>query len=179
MKNKYKNEYNSLLKEHFNYDELKEEQLEIIYNIVKKKKDVLAILATGFGKSVCYQIPFLVTNKCVIVISPLISLMEDQMKQLDELEIPNCCFNETTAWKNGFREVSKLVYWNNKTPTVETNFRIKKWLGCNNKWLKQGAEDGKKFTIDKAYDIDAIQQTYYWDFCRNYFKEKYPTETFY
>lgn len=84
-----------------------------------------------------------------------------------------------TAWKNGFREVSKLVYWNNKTPTVETNFRIKKWLGCNNKWLKQGAEDGKKFTIDKAYDIDAIQQTYYWDFCRNYFKEKYPTETFY
>ena len=84
-----------------------------------------------------------------------------------------------TAWKNGFREVSKLIYWNHKTPTVETNFRIKKWLNCNNEWLKQGAVDGKQFTIDKKYNLEAIQQTYYWDFCRSYFKEKYPNETFY
>ena len=84
-----------------------------------------------------------------------------------------------TAWKNGFREVSKLVYWNKKTPTVETNFRIKKWTTCENKWLKQGAIDGKQFTIDNDYNFDSIQKSYYWDFCRTYFKQKYPNETFY
>jgi hypothetical protein len=84
-----------------------------------------------------------------------------------------------TAWKNGFREVSKLVYWNKKTPTVETNFRIKKWTTCENKWLKQGAIDGKQFTIDNNYNFDSIQKSYYWDFCRTYFKQKYPNETFY
>ena len=100
MKSKYKDLYNDILNKNFNYQKLKEEQLKIIYNIIQKKKDVLAVLATGFGKSICYQIPFLVTNKCVIVISPLISLMEDQMKQLEKLNIPNCCFNESIKYKN-------------------------------------------------------------------------------
>ena len=60
-------------------------QQKIIYNIVHKRRDVLAVLATGFGKSICYQLPFLLSNKAVIVISPLISLMDDQIKQLNEL----------------------------------------------------------------------------------------------
>lgn len=103
MKTKIFNKYNTILKEHFGYDSLKEEQYKIIYNIVHKRRDVLAVLATGFGKSICYQLPFLLSNKSVIVISPLISLMDDQIKQLNELNIPNCCFNETTTWKNGIK----------------------------------------------------------------------------
>lgn len=115
MKSKLKKEYNDILKKYFGYDELKREQQKIIYNVIQKKRDVLAVLATGFGKSICYQIPFLITKKCVVVISPLISLMEDQMKQLDELDIPNCCFNETTTWKNGlkgdiFKGNYKIIY---------------------------------------------------------------------
>ena len=102
MKNKLKQKYNEILKKYFGYEELKSEQQKIIYNIVKKKKDVLAVLATGFGKSVCYQIPFLLTQKCVIVISPLISLMQDQMKQLKELNIPTCSFSES-SWKNSIK----------------------------------------------------------------------------
>ena len=115
MRKKLKNEYNILLKKYFGYEKLKKEQFKIIYNIIHKKKDILAVLATGFGKSICYQLPFLITNKCVIVVSPLISLMEDQMKQLNELNISNCCFNETTTWKSGlkgeiFKGNYKIIY---------------------------------------------------------------------
>lgn len=84
-----------------------------------------------------------------------------------------------TAWKNGFREVSKLVYWNKHTPTVETSYRIKKWLNCNNEWLKKGASDGEQFTKESNFNLDKIQKTYYWDFCRKTFNSKYPAETSY
>jgi len=99
---KYKilNKCNSLLKDYFGYDELKNIQFDIIYNIVYKNRDVLAVLPTGYGKSLCYQLPFLLTNECVVVISPLISLMEDQKSILDKLNIPNCTFNETLKDKN-------------------------------------------------------------------------------
>ena len=84
-----------------------------------------------------------------------------------------------TAWKNAFREVSKLELWQNKKPTVENRFRLKKWLQTDNLWLRKGAVDGKKFTIESKYNEDVILQTYTWDFCREKFKSLYPTETFY
>ena len=84
-----------------------------------------------------------------------------------------------TAWKNAFREVSKLVLWQNKKPTVETRHRLKRWLETDNEWLSKGARDGKKFTEDCDYDEEKILQTYSWDFCRNRFKSLYPTQTFY
>ena len=84
-----------------------------------------------------------------------------------------------TAWKNGFREVSKLVLWQNKKPTVETKYRLKKWLQTEHEWLMKGALDGKTFTEECQYDNGKILQTYTWDFCRARFKSLYPTETFY
>lgn len=84
-----------------------------------------------------------------------------------------------TAWKNGFREVSKLVLWQNKKPTVETKHRLKKWLQTEHEWLKKGALDGKSFTEECEYDNEKILQTYAWDFCRARFRSLYPTETFY
>ena len=84
-----------------------------------------------------------------------------------------------TAWKNAFREVSKLELWQNKKPTVENRFRLKKWLETDNHWLRKGAEDGKRFTIESKYNEEVILQTYTWDFCRKKFKSLYPTETFY
>ena len=84
-----------------------------------------------------------------------------------------------TAWKNAFREVSKLVLWQNKKPTVETKFRLNKWLQTDNEWLSKGSNDGKQFTEQCGYDEDAILKTYEWDFCREKFKSLYPTETFY
>ncbi len=84
-----------------------------------------------------------------------------------------------TAWKNAFREVSKLVLWQHRKPTIETGYRLKKWLDTDNKWLANGAMDGKQFTEESEYDEDKILQTYTWDFCREKFKSLYPTETFY
>lgn len=84
-----------------------------------------------------------------------------------------------TAWKNAFREVSKLVLWQKKKPTVETRHRLKKWLGTDNLWLARGSHDGKSFTEECKFDEDKILQSYTWDFCRERFKSLYPTETFY
>ncbi len=84
-----------------------------------------------------------------------------------------------TAWKNAFREVSKLVLWHSKKPTVETSHRLKKWLNTDNEWLAKGSHDGKQFTEECEFEEDKILQTYTWDFCREKFKQLYPTETFY
>ena len=84
-----------------------------------------------------------------------------------------------TAWKNAFREVSKLVLWQNSKPTVETRYRLKKWLETDNEWLAKGSHDGKKFTEECKYDESKLLQTYNWNFCREKFKSLYPTETVY
>ena len=52
---------NKILKEHFGYDKLKDKQEEIITSLLNGK-DTVGILATGYGKSICYQLPFLITK---------------------------------------------------------------------------------------------------------------------
>ena len=53
-------DYNAILKKYYGYDTLKTEQFKIINTILNRKRDACAILATGFGKSICYQLPFLI-----------------------------------------------------------------------------------------------------------------------
>lgn len=84
---------------------LKDLQLKIINNLLKGK-DVIALLATGYGKSICYQLPFIITKKCVIVISPLIALMEDQMISLNKVNISTICFNSNLT--NQLKDVEKM-----------------------------------------------------------------------
>ena len=76
-----------ILKTLYGYDEFRNKQKEIIENIVNGK-DVFTIMPTGGGKSICYQIPSLMYNGLSIVISPLISLMKDQVDELKRIGLP-------------------------------------------------------------------------------------------
>lgn len=68
-------------------------QYEIVKSILNKENSII-ILPTGYGKSVCYQLPFLINqDKFVIVIAPLISLINDQKEKLDRINIPVECFH--------------------------------------------------------------------------------------
>jgi len=89
------------------------------------------------------------------------------------------CPDNYTAWKNAFREVSKLILWNKQRPTVETGYRIEKWLSTDNTWLKRGAHDAKKFVEDSNFDIVKIEETYSWKFTKETFSKLYPAEQSY
>ena len=85
--------YNKKLKKYFGYETLKFEQFKIIYNVCHLQNDVCAILNTGFGKSINFQLSVVLYKKCVICISPLISLMHEQNLEMIQKNIPVCCFN--------------------------------------------------------------------------------------
>ena len=84
------------LKTVFGYDEFRTSQANIIDNVLHGQ-NTFAIMPTGGGKSLCYQIPAIVLNKLTVVISPLISLMQDQVRQLRELDVNAAFLNSTLS----------------------------------------------------------------------------------
>ena len=104
---------NETLLKYFGYSKLKDKQEDII-NSILNKKDTIGILATGYGKSICYQLPYLLTKKSVIVISPLISLMEDQKHKLESLNIDVYCLNSN----NPNKQSNKYDLKNGKTGII-------------------------------------------------------------
>ena len=82
------------LKKYFGYDIFRPGQEEIITAIINGR-NCLAILPTGGGKSLCYQIPALINDNFSIVVSPLIALMRDQVNKLQALGIPAAYVNST------------------------------------------------------------------------------------
>lgn len=105
-----------LLKQYYGFDSLRNGQEEIIENIINKN-DSLAIMPTGSGKSLCYQLPALYFDGITLVVSPLISLMKDQVSDLNLSGIRaafiNSSLNERQIEKallNAKNSMYKIIY---------------------------------------------------------------------
>lgn len=86
-----------VLKTVFGYDEFRPLQKDIISNVLKGH-DTLAVMPTGGGKSLCYQLPALILEGITVVVSPLISLMQDQVSSLETAGIHSAFLNSSLSW---------------------------------------------------------------------------------
>ena len=95
------------LNEFFGFDSFRDGQLEIIEAILKFN-NVLAVLPTGAGKSICYQIPALLSDNFSIVISPLIALMKDQVDALNKYKEVAAFINSTMSYSETEEVINKI-----------------------------------------------------------------------
>nr|WP_082105864.1 DNA helicase RecQ [Methanosarcina sp. 1.H.T.1A.1] len=104
----------SVLRQYFGYTAFRPLQEEIIRDVLDRK-DVFVLMPTGGGKSICYQLPALLLDGVTVVVSPLISLMKDQVDGLDANGIAAACMNSTQS----AREIRDI-----KTAFLENRLKI-------------------------------------------------------
>lgn len=137
----------TILKQTFGYDEYRPLQGEAIQKILEKK-DSLVIMPTGGGKSLIYQVPAQIFEGLTIIISPLISLMKDQVEQLDEFGVPALYLNSTLSPEQYKRNVAKL-----KAGEVDLLYLAPETLMMESTRELLGKLRIDCFTIDEAHCI--------------------------
>ncbi len=105
-----------ILKQYFGYSDFRHGQEDLI-NSILSEKDVLGIMPTGAGKSLCFQLPALIFEGITLVISPLISLMKDQVQALIASGIPAAFINSTLSYNQTLKAIDnaknglyKIIY---------------------------------------------------------------------
>jgi ATP-dependent DNA helicase RecQ len=95
------------LQKHFGFTEFREGQAEVIERVLAGR-DVVVVMPTGGGKSLCYQLPALMMDGVTLVVSPLIALMKDQVDQLTARGIPTTFINSSLSYSETNIRLSKL-----------------------------------------------------------------------
>jgi ATP-dependent DNA helicase RecQ len=115
----------AVLRKYWGYDKFLPIQEQIIDSVLKRV-DTLAILPTGGGKSLCYQLPSLFFEGKTIVISPLISIMHDQVKSLNSIGIKSLSIESSLNQNNFLEQIDNILYGDYKIIYVSPERFIKK-----------------------------------------------------
>ncbi|MEE1111553.1 MAG: ATP-dependent DNA helicase RecQ [Bacteroidales bacterium] len=136
-----------MLKKYWAYDSFRSIQEQVISSVLLGN-DTLALMPTGGGKSICYQIPALMSKGICIVISPLISLMKDQSDSLERKGIKSCCLSEDLFYRNIDEVLNKVMTMNYKFLFI-TPERIKNQVFQHYLWKMNPC----LFVVDEAHCI--------------------------
>ena len=159
-----------ILLKYWNFDTLKDKQFLVI-NEILAGNDVVGLLPTGYGKSLCYLLPALLTKKTIFIISPLISLMDDQKDKLMKMGILSCALHSNNLNKNDeikkiIEGKIKIVYMSPEYIIEHDGMELAKILVNNNQL--------KYLAIDESHCLSSWGH----DFRPNYLKLKYFKELF-
>lgn len=105
-----------VLKQYFGYDTFREGQKELVESIIERK-DTFGVMPTGAGKSICFQVPALMLEGITLVVSPLISLMKDQVEGLNQAGVHAAFLNSSLTTRQYFKALEyakggryKIIY---------------------------------------------------------------------
>ena len=154
----------------FGYKQFRDGQADVIDAVVAGR-DALVLLPTGGGKSLCYQIPALVRDGVAIVVSPLISLMQDQVEQLRELGVSAAYVNSTQDQEQQQSVMTRITDGTLQLLYVSPEKLLTPWMMS----FLQG-QNVSLFAVDEAHCVS------HWghDFRQNYralgtLKQRFPT----
>lgn len=114
--------YLKYLEKYYGYDEFRKDQCRLIDKICYYKNDCCGIFPTGHGKSIIYQLPSVILKKMVFVISPLISLMKDQVVQLNEKGISATTINSSMKAKERYKTIDDCINGKYKVVYITPEF---------------------------------------------------------